>query len=71
MNAVQRYPMDFDGAIVGAPVNPMTRLHAGSLYNSIFAHKDPANYIPAGQVRDDSQGGARRLRSRSMASRTD
>ncbi len=46
MNAVQKYPLDFDGAIVGAPVNPMTRLHAGSLYNSIFAHKDPANYIP-------------------------
>ncbi len=46
MNAVQKFPMDFDGAIVGAPVNPMTRLHAGSLYNSIFAHKDPANYIP-------------------------
>lgn len=46
LNAVQRFPMDFDGVIVGAPVNPMTRLHAGSLYNSIFAHKDPANYIP-------------------------
>jgi feruloyl esterase len=46
MNAVQRYPMDFDGVIVGAMVNQMTRLHAGSLYNSIFAHKDPANYIP-------------------------
>jgi feruloyl esterase len=46
LNAVQRFPMDFDGAIVGAPVNPMTRLHAGSLYNSIFAHKDPGNYIP-------------------------
>ena len=46
MNAVQKFPMDFDGVIVGAPVNPMTRLHAGSLYNSIFAHKDPANYIP-------------------------
>jgi Tannase and feruloyl esterase len=46
LNAVQKFPMDFDGAIVGAPVNPMTRLHAGSLYNSIFAHKDPANYIP-------------------------
>jgi feruloyl esterase len=46
MNAIQKFPMDFDGAIVGAPVNPMTRLHAGSLYNSIFKAKDPANYIP-------------------------
>jgi feruloyl esterase len=46
MNAIQRYPMDFDGAIVGAMVNPMTRLHAGSMYNTIFAHKDEANYIP-------------------------
>ena len=46
MNAVQRFPKDFNGVIAGAPVNPMTRLHAGSLYNSIFAHKDEANYIP-------------------------
>ena len=46
LNAIERYPMDFDGAIVGAPVNPMTRLHAGSLYNSIYAAKDPANRIP-------------------------
>jgi feruloyl esterase len=46
LNAIQRFPMDFDGAIVGAPVNPMTRLHAGSLYNSIFAARDKANYIP-------------------------
>jgi feruloyl esterase len=46
LNAVQKFPMDFDGAIVGAPVNPMTRLHAGSIYNTIFAHKNPANYIP-------------------------
>jgi feruloyl esterase len=46
LNAVQRYPKDFNGVIAGAPVNPMTRLHAGSMYNTIYAHKDEANYIP-------------------------
>jgi feruloyl esterase len=46
MNAVQRFPKDFNGVIAGAPVNPMTRLHAGSMYNTMFAHKDEANYIP-------------------------
>ncbi|MCX6629210.1 MAG: tannase/feruloyl esterase family alpha/beta hydrolase [Candidatus Solibacter sp.] len=46
MNAVQNFPEDFNGVIAGAPVNPMTRLHAGSLYNTIYAHKDEANYIP-------------------------
>jgi feruloyl esterase len=46
LNAVQRFPTDFNGVIAGAPVNPMTRLHAGSLYNTIFAHKDEGNYIP-------------------------
>jgi len=46
LNAVQRYPADFNGVIAGAPVNPMTRLHAGSMYNTTFAHKDEGNYIP-------------------------
>lgn len=46
LNAVQRYPADFNGVIAGAPVNPMTRLHMGSMYNTTFAHKDEENYIP-------------------------
>jgi feruloyl esterase len=46
MNAVQRYPTDFNGVIAGAQVNPMTRLHMGSMYNTTFAHKDEENYIP-------------------------
>lgn len=46
LNAVQKFPTDFNGIIAGAPVNPMTRLHAASLNNSIFAHKDEGNYIP-------------------------
>jgi feruloyl esterase len=46
MNAVQRYPSDFNGVIAGAPVNPMTRLHAGSMHNTMFAHRDEATYIP-------------------------
>jgi feruloyl esterase len=46
LNAVQRYPADFNGVIAGAPVNPMTRLHAGSISNTQFAHQDEGNYIP-------------------------
>jgi feruloyl esterase len=46
MNAVQKFPTDFNGVIAGAPVNPMTRLHAGSMHNTLFAHRDEATYIP-------------------------
>jgi len=43
----QRFPEDYNGIIAGAPANPMTRLHAGSLWNTLAVHKDAASFIPA------------------------
>lgn len=47
MSAAQRFPEDFDGIIAGAPANPFTRLHAGSIYNTTMANKEPGSLIPA------------------------
>ena len=46
LSAAQRFPQDFDGIIAGAPANPMTRLHAGSMWNTLAAHKEEGSYIP-------------------------
>jgi len=46
LNAAQRFPEDFNGVIAGAAANPLTRLHAGSMWNTRAAHKEPGSYIP-------------------------
>jgi len=43
---VQRFPLDFDGVIAGAPANYMTHLPAQSLWIAQAVHKDEASYIP-------------------------
>jgi feruloyl esterase len=46
LNAAQRYPADFNGIIAGAPADPFTGLHAGSLWNAHASHKAPESMIP-------------------------
>jgi len=47
---VQRFPEDYDGVIAGAPVNFMTHLVAGAVWDSQATLANPASYIPAGKL---------------------
>jgi len=42
----QRYPMDYDGIVVGAAANYWTHLQSWSLWVYEATHKDEASYIP-------------------------
>jgi feruloyl esterase len=44
---VQRYPADYDGAVVGAPANFPTRMWPGETWPSFVTHRSPDNAIPA------------------------
>ena len=57
INAVQRFPQDFNGVIAGAPVNPMTRLDMGSLYNTTFRNERAGKLHTALQVPHASSKG--------------
>ena len=44
--AAQRYPRDFDGIIVGAPVHDFIDSQAGAMARQIFILQDPEGFIP-------------------------
>jgi feruloyl esterase len=43
----QRFPLDYDGIIAGAPANPRTKLNAAGLATHQALWRDPASAIPA------------------------
>jgi feruloyl esterase len=43
----QRFPVDYDGIIAGAPANPLTRVQSWGVYVGSAALKDPASFIPS------------------------
>jgi feruloyl esterase len=47
----QRFPMDFDGIIAGAPANNMTGLQAAGVWNEQALLKTPASAIPPAKLR--------------------
>lgn len=46
----QRFPMDYNGIIAGAPANNWTRLLAGSIWAAQATLANPASYIPASKL---------------------
>jgi feruloyl esterase len=46
LSEAQRYPLDYNGIVSGAPANYPTRMWPGELWPAWFTHKDPANLIP-------------------------
>jgi feruloyl esterase len=47
LKEAQRFPVDYDGIIAGAPANYWTHLMTGELWIAQAAHKDEASFIPA------------------------
>ncbi|MEI9811188.1 MAG: tannase/feruloyl esterase family alpha/beta hydrolase [Acidobacteriota bacterium] len=45
LTEAQRYPMDFDGIVAGAPANYMIHLHAWSIWVYQAAHKTPNSFL--------------------------
>ncbi|HVN32284.1 MAG TPA: tannase/feruloyl esterase family alpha/beta hydrolase [Thermoanaerobaculaceae bacterium] len=46
MTEAQRFPDDYDGVVVGAPANPITRLNAWQIWPAVLISQDPARAIP-------------------------
>lgn len=44
----QRFPLDYDGIVAGAPANYMTHLVAGDVWTAQATHASAASYIPPG-----------------------
>lgn len=42
----KRYPEDYDGMVIGAPPNPITRFNALQLWPSWLVSQDPRRFIP-------------------------
>lgn len=45
LTEAQRYPMDFDGIVAGAPANYMIHLHAWSIWVYQAVHKTPNSFL--------------------------
>ena len=58
----QRYPEDFDGIVAGDASWDQMRLYAARVALNVFMNRDPGRRHSAGQVPDDPQRRARRLR---------
>ena len=43
----QRFPLDYDGIIAGAPANPHTQIQSWGVYVGSATLKDRANFIPS------------------------
>jgi feruloyl esterase len=50
LSEAQRYPLDYNGIVSGAPANYVTRMWPGELWPAWFTHKDPANLIPPNKL---------------------
>jgi len=50
LSEAQRYPLDYNGIVSGAPANYPTRMWPGELWPAWFTHKDPANLIPPNKL---------------------
>jgi len=50
MSEAQRYPLDYNGIVSGAPANYVTRMWPGELWPAWVTHKDPANIIPPAKL---------------------
>ena len=46
LKEVQRYPLDYDGVIAGAPANNWTRLMASGIWTALATRADSASFIP-------------------------
>jgi feruloyl esterase len=47
---IERYPDDYDGALIGAPANPLTRLQMGGNWISQAIHEAPETFISAAKL---------------------
>jgi feruloyl esterase len=50
LSEAQRYPLDYQGIVSGAPANYVTRMWPGELWPAWVTHKDPSNIIPPGKL---------------------
>jgi feruloyl esterase len=50
LHEAQRYPLDYDGIVAGAPANYMTHLQAGGMWISHAIHMDPSSFIAASKL---------------------
>ena len=46
LTTAQRFPLDYDGILAGAPANYTTRLQGAQVWSAQAVHKDEAGYIP-------------------------
>lgn len=46
LKEAQRYPLDYDGIVAGAPGNNWTHLMASGVWMALATHKDSASFIP-------------------------
>ncbi|HYR84830.1 MAG TPA: tannase/feruloyl esterase family alpha/beta hydrolase [Terriglobia bacterium] len=46
LTTAQRFPLDYDGILAGAPANYTTRLQGAQVWSAQTVHKDEAGYIP-------------------------
>jgi feruloyl esterase len=50
LKEAQKFPLDYDGIIAGAPANYWTHLMVGDLWPGIVTHKDPAAALPLAKL---------------------
>ncbi len=51
LKEAQKFPLDYDGIVAGAPANYWTHLMAGDLWPGIVTSKDPAAFLPPAKLR--------------------
>ena len=50
LKEAQKFPLDYDGIIAGAPANYWTHLMIGDLWPGVVTHKDPAAALPEAKL---------------------
>ena len=50
LKEAQKFPLDYDGIIAGAPANYWTHLMIGDLWPAVVTHKDPAAALPESKL---------------------
>jgi feruloyl esterase len=47
MTEIQRFPDDYDGAVIGSPANPIVNLNAFQIWPTLLHRENPAGILPA------------------------
>jgi feruloyl esterase len=51
LKEAQKFPLDYDGIVAGAPANYWTHLMIGDLWPGVVTHKDPSAALPEAKLR--------------------